>query len=265
MELLGFKKLLKPSVKLEKYVKKIEEEVGRLAKIENVQSVGISGIFAGFILDPVYILVEIVEEDFYKPKEEFNQQEEIECMIAHEVTHGLLAYKRNYCQHNLILDDTELGGKSANVLFTMIEDIVVNKIIDGNNFFQPLIKVYIDRVIEREIKPLREGKDCYKVNKHSLIFRNRFMVWRYIQAWGFLKYFDFDNDNKKVIHEYLERFQKKYPQQYEQAIKTKEIILENDIFTEEGFYKAIKKCLDLDFWNIQDIKIITTLQALQTL
>jgi hypothetical protein len=265
MELLGFKKLSKLSECLEGYIKKIEKETNRFAQIKNVKSVGISGIFAGFMLDPTCIVVEVVEEDFLNLKEERNQQEAIDCVIAHEVTHGLLAYGRNYCQHNLVLDNTELKGRSADILFTMIEDIVVNKTVDENNLFQPIIKVYIDRVIEREIIPLREGKDCYEVNNHFLIYRNRFMVWRYIQAWSALRYFDFDNDDKKVINEYLERFQNKYPQQYEQAIKTKEIISENDIFTVEGFYKTIKKCLDLDIWNIQDIKIITTSEAIKIL
>lgn len=216
-------------------------------------------MFAVFKLHPVYILVEIIEK-------ELNSREEIECIIAHEVTHGLLAYKKNYCRYNtLILNNSEEEGKSADMLFTMIEDIVVNKIIDKNNFLQPFLKSYINTVIKREIEPLRDRKDCYEVGNHYPIYRDRFMVWRCIQAWSFLKYFDFDNDSKRIICEYLELFKKSYPEQYEQAIKTKEIIRKNKIFTSEGFCKAIKKCLDLDFWNIPRVEIITTLQALQLL
>jgi len=267
MELLGFTKLSKKSIskELEEYVKGIKEETGRIAYIKNLQSLGQLGQAAGFIFNnSLQISVEIVEDNFLDSKGELCK-EEIECMIAHEVTHGLLAYKKNYCQHNLILDDSELGGKSADMLFTMIEDIVVNKMIDENNLFQSLIKSYIDTVMEREVKLLRREEDCYKIGKHSPIFRDRFMVWRYIQAWGFLKYFDFDNESKKVINEYLELFQKRYPQQYEKAIKTKEIIFENDIFKAEGFRNAIKKCSNLSFWSIPNIEIITTSQALQLL
>ena len=269
MKLLYFTKLSKKSIskELEEYVKGIEEETGRIAYIKNLQNLGGPGQFARFILNNSFqISVEIVEDNFLDSKGELCK-EEIECMIAHEVTHGLLAYKKNYCQHNLILDDSELGGRSADKLFTMIEDIVVNKMIDENNLFQPLIKSYIDTVMEREVKLLRRDEDCYKIGNNSPIFRDRFMVWRYIQAWGFLKYFNLDNESKKVINEYLEKFQNKYPQQYEQAIKTRDIIKDNNnnIFTAEGFYNAIEKCLDLKVWNIPDIKIITTLQALQLL
>jgi len=265
MLLLGFNKLSKLSEKLEEYIKKVEEETGCPARIKNVQDVGLPGADSVFLLHPKYIRVEIIEEKYLDPKGEI-KQEEIECIIAHEVTHGLLAYKKNYCRYNtLILNNSEEEGKSADVLFTMIEDIVVNKIIDENNFFQPLFKNYINILTKREIEPLRDRKDCYEVKQHSLIFRDRFMVWRYIQAWGFLEYFDFDKDSERSICEYLELFKKSYPQQYGQAIKTKEIIRKNKIPTSEGFCKAIKKCLDLDFWNIPHIEIITTLKELQLL
>lgn len=268
MELLGFTKLSKKSIskELEEYVKGIKEETGRIAYIKNLQSLGLLGQTARFIFNnSLQISVEIVEDIFLDSKGELCK-EEIECMIAHEVTHGLLAYKKNYCRYNtLILNNSEKEGKSADVLFTMIEDIVVNKIIDENNLFQPLIKSYIDTVMEHEVKLLRRGEDCYKIGKRSPIFRDRFMVWRYMQAWSFLRYFDFDNESKKVINEYLELFQKRYPQQYEKAIKTKEIIFENDIFKAEGFRNAIKKCLGLSFWSIPNIEIITTSQALQLL
>jgi hypothetical protein len=66
----------------------------------------------------------------------------------------------------------------------MIEDLVVNKIMHENNF-QLLPKRYINRVKD-EIEDLRKGKDCYEnYNKYSPIFKDRFMVYRYILAWGF--------------------------------------------------------------------------------
>lgn len=46
-----------------------------------------------FLLDPKYIRVEIIEEKYYDSKGEIDQ-EKIESSIAHEVTHGLLAYKK---------------------------------------------------------------------------------------------------------------------------------------------------------------------------
>lgn len=257
MLLLGFNKL-QLSEKLEKYIKKIEEETGRPSLIKNVQYVGFDVMVSAFRLDPEFILAEIIEEKFYDSKGEINQ-EDIECMIAHEVTHGLLTYKKKYCQFKFVLTPSELEESSASLLFTMIEDIVVNKIIDKKHFLQPLIKPYINWTSNREIKPLSEGKDCYEYfNKYSPIFKDRYMVSRYIQAWGFLKYFNFNDYNKGIINKYLEIFQKSYPRQYEQAIKIKDIILENDIFTPEGYCNTIKECLDL--WNLTHLVGIFTCQ-----
>jgi len=60
-----------------------------------------------------------------------------------------------------------------------------------------------------------------------------------------------DNYSKKIIYKFLKIFQKSYPQQYEEVKKIKAIILENDIFTPEGFYNTSKKCLDL--WNLTNL------------
>jgi hypothetical protein len=49
---------------------------------------------AVFRLVPKYIHLEIIEKIFYDSKREIDQ-EGIECIIAHEVTHGLLAYKKS--------------------------------------------------------------------------------------------------------------------------------------------------------------------------
>ncbi|HUS49257.1 MAG TPA: hypothetical protein VMZ91_03785 [Candidatus Paceibacterota bacterium] len=131
--------------------------------------------------------------------------------------------------------------------------------------FTKLSKKSISKELEEYIKKTEE-----KTGRPALIINNPDeKSWPYgmeiYKSLGFLKYFDFDNESKKVINEYLELFQKRYPQQYEKAIKTKEIIFENDIFKAEGFRNAIKKCLDLSFWSIPNIEIITTSQALQLL
>jgi len=206
-----------------------------------------------FILDPKYIRVEIIEEKYYDSKGEIDQ-EKIESSIAHEVTHGLLAYKKKYCQFRFVRRYSELENLSASLLATMIEDIVVNRIIHENNF-QPCTQHYIN-MVQYEIKKARKGEDCYKKYNNSPIFKDRFMVFRYILAWGFLRYFNSGEIDKKTLHKFLKIFQKSYPKQYEEVKKIKEIILENDIFTPEGFSNTIKKCLDL--WNLTNLMKLFT-------
>lgn len=199
-----------------------------------------------FILDPDYIRVEIYEEKYLDSKEEI-KQEEIEYMIAHEVTHGLLAYKENYCQVRPRDIDNELVNGSASLLFSMIEDIVVSKIIYENSFQMYPQNLII--MIQNEIEYERKGGDFYKQFNE---IKDRYRVVRYVQAWGILRYryINLDEIGKKTIDEYL-IFQKLHPKQYEEAEKIKKIILENNIFVSEGYNNAIKECLDL--WNLTDL------------
>ena len=126
-------KISKLSEKLNGYIKKVEEETGRPALIKSVQDVGLYGMSAVFILDPKYIRVEIVEKLFYDSKEEIDQ-EGFEWVIAHEVTHGFLAYKKKYYQLDIVRKCNKLEKDSIDLINSMIEDIVVNKIIHENNF-----------------------------------------------------------------------------------------------------------------------------------
>lgn len=138
----------------------------------------------------------------------------------------------------------------------MIEDLVVNKIMYENNF-QLLPKRYING-LKDDIEDLHKGKDCYKnYNKYPPIHKNRFIVYRYILAWGVLRYFIPGEIDKKTIYKFLKIFQKSYPKQYEEAEQIIKIILEKDIFTREGQCKTIKKCLAL--WNLINLVEINTI------
>lgn len=252
--LLKLKKISKLSDKLKKYIKKAEEETGRSVLIKNVQDVGLNGMSAVFRLDPKHILVEIVEKKFCDLKGEIDQ-EGIECVIAHEVTHGLLAYKKKYYQFNIVGRRNELEEDSVSLINSMIEDLVVNKIMHENNF-QLLPKRYIKRVKD-EIEDLRKKKDCYEnFNKYPPIFKDRLILYRYMLAWGVLRYFIPGKIDKETIYKFLKIFQKSYPRQYEEAEQIIKIILENDIFTPEGCCKTIKRCLAL--WNLTNLVEIYT-------
>jgi hypothetical protein len=246
--------ILKLSEKLKEYIKEAEEETGRPVLIKNVQDVGLNGMNAVFRLDPKYIHVEIIEKKYCDSKGDIDQ-EGIECVIAHEVTHGLLAYKKKYCQLGIVRRCNKLEEDSVNLICSMIEDIVVNKIMHENNF-QILPKRYIN-MVKDEIEVLRKGKDCYEnFNKYPPIFKDRFMVYRYILAWGVLSYFIPGETDEKTIYKFLKIFQKSYPKQYKEAEQIIKIILKNDIFTPEGYCNTVKKCLDL--WNLTDlVKLFT--------
>ena len=247
---LELKKISKLSEKVEGYIKKVEEETGRPALIKSVQDVGLNGMSAVFILDPKYIRVEIIEKYFYDSKGEIDQGG-FECVIAHEVTHGLLAYKKEYYQLDIVHKCNKLEKDSIDLIYSMVEDCVVYKIMHENNF-QLLPKRFINRVKD-EIEDLLKGKDCYEnYNKYPLIFKDRYIVYRHIiLSLGVLKYFNPGEFDKNIIYKFLKIFQKSYPKQYKEAEQIIKIILKNDIFTPEGCRKATKESLDL--WNLTNL------------
>ncbi len=244
----------KLSEKLKEYINKVEEETGLPALIKSAQDVGLQGMNAVFKLDPKYIRIEIIEEKYCDSKGEVDQ-EGIECVIAHEVIHALLAYKKKYYQFYILPKCNKLEDNSVRLICSMIEDLVVNKIMYENNF-QLLPKRYING-LKDDIEDLHKGKDCYEnYNKYPPIHKNRFVVYRYILAWGVLRYFIPGETDKKTICKFLKIFQKSYPKQYEEAEQIIKIILEKDIFTREGQCKTIKKCLAL--WNLTNLVEIRT-------
>ena len=227
------------SDKLQAYIAKIEKETRRQVLIQAVQNVGLSGMTARFSEHPTNILIEVVQA--------FQHDEQIEQSIAHEVTHGLLAYAKGYClieyKHTL----TKLESDSIGILATMIEDIVVNKIIQENGFL-PFTSIYLETV-KKETKALRKNQDYYQQFQNP--FKDRFMVFRYIMAWGFLKYYDLDESSRKIIARFENDFRLSRPKQYKDAYQIKEILLQHNIFTAEGYCQAISESLKL--WELNNL------------
>lgn len=237
--------MLELSEKLNAYIEKIEKETGRPVSIQMVRDVGLRGMRAVFELDPEYIRVKIDQNI---------EMEDFEQSIAHEITHGFLAYKKKYCQLDYVQEPNEIEGKSIDIIVTMIEDIVVNKIIQRENF-QPYPCDYLNK-IQNDTKNIRKSKGKIPRLHQEPVLNDRLMILRYMGAWGFLKYFNLDSFSQRVIYKFIKYFKKSYPKQYEAAGQIEEIILENNIFTPEGYYKAIKRCLE--FWKLVDlVKFVT--------
>ena len=232
--------MLELSEKIKAYIEKIEKETGRSVSIKMVPDVGLRGMKAEFELDPEYIRVKIVQNI---------ETEKIEQSIAHEITHGFLAYKKKYCQLEYLYEPNEIEENSVNIIVTMIEDIVVNKIINKENF-QPYPHDYLVK-IQNDTKNIRKSKGRFPQLHQDPVLNDRIMILRYIGAWGFLKYLNLDSFSRRIISKFIKCFKKSYPTQYEAAGQIEKIILENNIFTSEGYNKTIKECLDL--WNLTSL------------
>lgn len=252
---------LKLSEKVKAYVEKIEKETGYNVLIEGVNHIDVGGLGSDIAMTldhkNKYIHVKIDEKKFIKDLEEESEEEfkeDTDSAIAHEVTHGLFTLKKRYCGLTFrpLCSEEEKG--IVNTLVTMIEDIPVNKIIHEEENYRLYPKCYIKTTKNdtKYIRDIRKGKgeDSQReepMNKKDMVG----MVFGYIQAWGYLEYFNLDKINKKhknIICRFIKEFKKACPKNYEEAEKIKKIIRENNILTSEGYNNAIKKCLEL--WNL---------------
>jgi len=230
---------LKLSKKARACIEKLEREIGDYkVLIQGYQ--GWEGALTTLDHKNKKVIIEI-NEKMYKNEPE----EEINSTIAHETTHEILSFKKGHYRLTVIKFKEAIGR-----IETMIEDIVVNKIIYEKNY-RPFVAQYLDDVKKREIEVLLEGKDAYEEFNQDLIYKNVFMVARYIQAWGYLlKYFNLDETTRETLSEFLELFQKSCPEEYKRAKKITEIIIKNNIFKAEGYNKTICECLKIwDFIN----------------
>lgn len=241
MEKFGF------SEKLRGYLNKIETETGKEIKILESPQLGLKGMWAGFRYHPDFIIV-IIRKGIHKP------DETIERSIAHEATHGYILFKETYCMAEFEESASDNDRKDIQLIFTMVDDIVVNKIISKNGF-KPFGAEYL-KVVQKEIEAMVSGQDFYRQFSDDLLFDDLLMISRYIIAWGFLEYFDLDKEEYEVIKKFTTIFKDTYPLQYKIADTIKQIILQNNIFTSTGHCKAMEGILKLlKFKNL--VKIVT--------
>ena len=175
---------------------------------------------------------------------------ESENSIAHEITHGYLRYALGYCIPSAEKPPASADvAKAVNIVFSMVEDIVVNQSIQKEGF-EPFHASYLEMVREETDAACRRDSSIYELPGCNHWLRNKFMVLRYIVAWGYVKYCCLSPVNKKLIEEFLDEFPKAFRGQYKMASQIKEIVLKNDIFTAEGHMNTIKAILML--WKLDD-------------
>jgi hypothetical protein len=231
---------------LKNYLKKIVIETGLSVKIVSTNDLGIKGTRAAFNYHPEYIVVVLNSSE---PR----LNTDLERSIAHEATHGYLLHKLGFCRAVFSPETPDEIKKKSNVLFSTVEDLTVNLIIQDNGF-PPYGSEYLP-MIEREIEVASQGEEVgekfYSQITSDLEFEDIIMVSRYILAWGFLRYYKLPTNVVFILQKFLEVFSKAYPHHYPHAAQVKKIILGNNIFTAEGECQAMHEILDL--WGFQDM------------
>lgn len=171
----------------------------------------------------------------------------MERSIAHEATHGYILYKLGFCRTQYYRGVSDDYKRDVQLIFTMVEDIVVNKIIMDNKF-PPFGHEYLPMVLE-EIRVAQRGEEAGEDFYHEFTDNPHrealLMISRYIIAWGFLRYYTLKQQEREVIKEFTKTFENYYPDYHGYAAKVVEILEEKDIFNGQEECEAIHKILKL--------------------
>ncbi|MEN6329531.1 MAG: hypothetical protein ABFC91_04500 [Methanobacteriaceae archaeon] len=237
---------------LEKYLRVIEEETGLPVKILQRPDLGITGARAAFNYHPEYTVVVLNSSH---PR----LNEDLERSVAHEATHGYILHKLGYCRAVFTEKASDDVKNKANVLFSLVEDLAVNRIIQASGF-PPFGSEYLP-MLQKEIEVAQagelEGEKFYSQFTSDLEFEDIIMVSRYILAWGFLRYYSLPKEVLFILQKFLEVYSKAYPHHYPHAARVKDIILHNDVFTAQGECRAMKEIMEL--WGYGEVvKTVST-------
>jgi hypothetical protein len=233
----------KLSDKLLDYKNLIEKETGKEIKFTFVDNVGLRGVDASYFYHPDYIDIQVVNNI---------SPEQAEQSLPHEFTHGWLNHKLKYAYIKPKRGLSEKEFFLASLLGTMIEDLIVNKHLQDENF-PPLSSGYLPNT-KKETRMLRKTKNYFSKstdpNLTDVDKRNRIITWRYVFAWGFREFLELGLSDKNVLLEFIRALRYAHPAQCQIASQIIKLIQENNIFTREGHYKVIDECIKL--WGLTD-------------
>jgi hypothetical protein len=217
------------SSKLDSYLNMIKEQTQRELLIEYIDDFEVSGMQAAFRNHPTHINIIIKKSVIGGPEFENN--------LAHEATHGLLNYGKKYFSpvpiQGLANNDLNLFG----LLTTMVDDIVVNYHLSAEGF-RPYSEVYTG-MVRKEIDFYNKRLDIYN-SFTDPVFKSKFKIFRYVLAWGFVKYFDISSQDKTLLEKFLKTFKNTFPLEFKEAEYITKKIEKFDIFTQSGHEKVIR-------------------------
>lgn len=227
------------------FLKRTSRETGREVRIEKGLRTRIGGIKAAFDPDRKHIIIRI--------REDFEEDDaSIQNSIVHEAIHGLLHYGRGYCYPEPRFPPTHMEKESGNILISMVDDIVVNKIMQDEGF-PPIGNVYL-RMVKKETKAAEESTDIYQNVSYDPTVKRRFMVYRFIMAWGYLEYYEVTRKERKTLERFLETFEEAYPDVFNMARDVVDVLSQNDVFTSKGHHQAMVEILRL--WDLDNLIVL---------
>ncbi len=207
------------------YVDTVSREAGRPVNLVRVKDPPRSGTPVALQLPPAEFAIHVWQGlDVKAPA--------AERLVVHELTRGRLLYARGYVRLEPAAGIAESERQSLVVVSTMVDDVVVNAVMQREGF-TPYDNVYMEEMA-RETRSAEAGKDHYVQFSFDPAFKRRFMIFRYVLAWGTLQYLTLSSFESRRINRFLKAFAKAYPKTWQASERVQGLFTAHDAFTAAG-------------------------------
>lgn len=178
---------------------------------------------------------------------------DLEHSLAHEATHGYLMNGKGYCrgyarQHS----HEKFVRELAAIVTSIVDDIVVSKVM-ADHGLPPFASTYLVEV-KRETKEARKNPNYYPFYQEYPEFRERFITFGQVLAWGYLQYVDLPEEARDTLSRFIKGSQNVNLSAYKMAQKVNKIIQRHDIFTPQGHRKALEETIRL--WDLDEFIVL---------
>lgn len=236
---------IQASQHLTNFLNMVKKESQRPLRLAIVEKMPIPGMYACLQKHPTHIFITIKEGDSINSPH-------VETAIAHEATHGWLFYAKQFKWISFENEELKKEGAYLSILFNAIDDLVVEKILQENNFLF-LQDNYI-RQLKKEIKIIRKHKDIYMEFSDRPLFKEFFLIARYLLAWGTCRYLKIDPTIRKLAKKFMKIVKRTFSEAYTKIATIVGLFETNDIFISEG--NNIVKERILELWDDKKIALL---------
>lgn len=222
------------SEQLNAYLAWVRSETGRDVLIQEVDDVGLGGMSFAFRRHDTHI-------DIIHAKLLQCSQRQFEQSIAHEATHGLLLYGWGYADLRPTAEPrSEYVTQAIGIMATMIDDVVVNKVI-ADHGFAPYGEVY-PSMVNQETKAARKRQMGFyaTVSKDETV-RCRFRVYRYVTARAFREFYSLPTGMGRKLGKFGKAFRIGYPEDADEGDWIVGLMVDQDVLSPKGHRRVLSE------------------------
>ena len=224
------------------YLVEVERRTGRSLEVVPLSEAAILlGIGSRFKPDPEGLVIALADTLI-------RFGDNLEHVLCHEATHGLLIYHEGYRRLRAGEGAPEGTAGHLSLLMTMIDDLVVNRRLADAG-----IPAYPPAYIAAVKKTLAE-KDKGSSTSRGLgaAYQAHFRAYQFVTAWGCASLWGAPLADRKVLARFRKQQSLSHPQEVETARRVITCLEQGDIFTAVGHLEVSREACEI--WGLSGVE-----------